>query len=81
VRREERQLIAWYRDTLTQVLTHLQPNNHALAVAIANAPDVIRGYEDIKLRHVAETKEFVAQHLARFTAASKEVVLMTSLTS
>jgi indolepyruvate ferredoxin oxidoreductase len=83
VRREERQLIAWYRDTLTQVLTHLEPGNHALAVVIANAPDTIRGYEEIKLRHVAETKELVAQHLAHFTAApqEKEVVFMTSFSS
>jgi indolepyruvate ferredoxin oxidoreductase len=81
VRREERQLIAWYRGTLMQVLTHLEPGNHALAVVIANAPDVIRGYEDIKLRRVAETKEFVAQHLTHLTAASKEGVLTTSLTS
>jgi indolepyruvate ferredoxin oxidoreductase len=83
VRREERQLIAWYRDTLTQVLAHLEPGNHALAVVIANAPDAIRGYEEIKLRHVAETKEFVAQHVARFTAApqEQEVVFMTSFSS
>jgi indolepyruvate ferredoxin oxidoreductase len=83
VRREERQLIAWYRDTLTQVLAHLEPGNHALAVVIANAPDTIRGYEEIKLRHIAETKELVAQHLARFTAVpqEKEVVFMTSFSS
>jgi indolepyruvate ferredoxin oxidoreductase len=67
VRREERQLITWYRQTIEQVLQHLEDSNHALAVMIANAPDAIRGYEDIKLRRIADTREQVAQHLARFT--------------
>jgi len=71
VRREERQLIAWYRHTVAQVLAHLNDSNHALAVVIANAPDAIRGYEDLKLRRLADTRELVSQHLARFTAATQ----------
>ena len=66
LRREERQLVAWYRDTVTTLLSQLDPGNHALAVVIANAPEAIRGYEDIKLQRVAETRELVAQHLSRF---------------
>ena len=77
VRREERQLISWYRQTVTQVLAHLNDSNHALAVVIANAPDAIRGYEDIKLRRLAETKALVAQHLARFTAATQGEIPVT----
>ena len=77
VRREERQLITWYRQTVTQVLAHLNDSNHALAVVIANAPDAIRGYEDIKLRRLAETKALVAQHLARFTAATQGEIPVT----
>lgn len=70
IRREERQLIAWYRQTIEQILPHLEDSNHPLAVVMANAPDAIRGYEDIKLRRIADTKELVAQHLARFTASA-----------
>ncbi len=66
VRREERRLITWYRDTITALLSQLDPGNHALAVVIANAPEAIRGYEDIKLQRLAETRELVAQHLSRF---------------
>jgi indolepyruvate ferredoxin oxidoreductase len=40
-----------------------------MAVVIANAPDGIRGYEDIKLRRIAETKDLVAQHVQRFTSS------------
>jgi indolepyruvate ferredoxin oxidoreductase len=77
VRREERQLITWYRQTIEQLLPDLADNNHALAVIIANAPDAIRGYEDIKLRRIAETREVVAKHLARFTAPSGFDILTT----
>ena len=66
LRREERRLITWYHETITSLLSRLDPGNHALAVVIANAPEAVRGYEDIKLRRLAETKELVAQHLSRF---------------
>jgi indolepyruvate ferredoxin oxidoreductase len=71
VRREEQQLISWYRQMIEQLLPHLEDSNHALAVVIANAPDGIRGYEDIKLRRIAETKDLVAQHLVRFTTPTR----------
>jgi indolepyruvate ferredoxin oxidoreductase len=77
VRRAERQLITWYRQSITQVLAHLNDSNHALAVVIANAPEAIRGYEDIKLRRLAETKELVAQHLARFATSTRVGELAT----
>jgi indolepyruvate ferredoxin oxidoreductase len=77
VRRAERQLIPWYRQTITQALTHLDDSNHALAVVIANAPDAIRGYENIKLRRLVETQELVAQHLTRFTTSTQRGELAT----
>jgi indolepyruvate ferredoxin oxidoreductase len=77
VRRAERQLIPWYRQTITQVLAHLDDSNHALAVVIANAPEAFRGYEDIKLRRLVETQELVAQHLAHFTASTRHGELTT----
>ncbi len=71
IRRQERQLIPWYRDTIEQVLSRLEANNHDLAVVIAQAPDAIRGYETIKLARMAETKELVAKHLDRFTTSAR----------
>jgi indolepyruvate ferredoxin oxidoreductase len=69
VRRQERALIPWYRDTIDTVLSRLDDQNHALAVVIANAPDAIRGYEEIKLSRIKETQELVAQHIERFGTA------------
>jgi indolepyruvate ferredoxin oxidoreductase len=81
VRREERQLIAWYRETLEQVLIRLNAENHAVALLIANAPDAIRGYEDIKMVRVTETKETVGKHLERLTSAQMSDALSLHPTS
>ena len=70
VRREERQLIPWYREAIEHVLIRLSESNHDAAVAIAAAPDDIRGYEDIKLARVAETQEAVAKQLERYAAGT-----------
>jgi indolepyruvate ferredoxin oxidoreductase len=75
IRRQERQLITWYRQTIEALLPHLDDSNHAVAVVIANAPDGMRGYEDIKLRRIAETKDLVAQHLMRFTSSTRAEAL------
>jgi indolepyruvate ferredoxin oxidoreductase len=60
VRRVERALIAEYRGLIEQALVQLTPDTHDRAVKLAALPDVIRGYEDIKLRNVAKFREQVA---------------------
>ncbi len=71
IRREERALIGWYRETVQGLLPHLTHENHALAVTIADGPDDIRGYEAIKERNIAETKARVAELLASFHAPTE----------
>jgi indolepyruvate ferredoxin oxidoreductase len=53
VRRLERQLAAEYRDSVTGALGRLRPENAGLVARIAELPDMIRGYEQIKLDNVA----------------------------
>ena len=60
VRRVERALIGEYRAVVEQALAKLTPDTHDTAVKLAALPDVIRGYEDIKLRNVAKYREQVA---------------------
>jgi indolepyruvate ferredoxin oxidoreductase len=67
-RRMERGLIGWYRELVEGLLGDLTHENHAVAVAIAEAPDGIRGYEEIKERTLGETRGSVAQLLERFQA-------------
>jgi indolepyruvate ferredoxin oxidoreductase len=70
VRRLERSLPQWYRDVVAELLAGLDRDNHALAVAIASAPDRIRGYEQIKVASASATQELVAARLAEFRGQS-----------
>ena len=53
VRRVERELIVEYEEIVSEALTLLTPDTHDAAVELLELPDLIRGYEDIKLRNVA----------------------------
>jgi indolepyruvate ferredoxin oxidoreductase len=59
VRRVERELIGEYRALVEKSLVGLSPDTHERAVKLANLPDVIRGYEDIKLRNVQKFRDEV----------------------
>jgi indolepyruvate ferredoxin oxidoreductase len=52
VRRVERELIAEYEATIADVLALLTPDTHATALELLELPDLVRGYEEIKLRNV-----------------------------
>jgi len=73
VRRVERALVAEYRDVITQLADGLTIGNHALAVEIAGLPDMVRGYEEIKLGNVAAYRERMAKLLAEFSAVMPSV--------
>jgi indolepyruvate ferredoxin oxidoreductase len=59
VRRTERALIGEYRALVERALAALSPETYDRAVKLAALPDVIRGYEDIKLRNVLKFREQV----------------------
>lgn len=61
VRRTERQLIAEYRDLLTSALEKLTPENHAAVVSMAALPDMVRGYENVKMDTVREYRAKLAE--------------------
>lgn len=52
VRKIERLLIAHYEDMVRGLISTLSADTYHVAVAAAAAPELIRGYEDIKLRNV-----------------------------
>ncbi|MGW4479973.1 indolepyruvate ferredoxin oxidoreductase family protein [Rhodococcus triatomae] len=52
IRKMERELIREYREAVEQLLRALQPQNLATAVQIAELPDLVRGYEQIKVSNV-----------------------------
>ena len=53
VRRVERRLAREFRELAIELASSLTAENHALAVQLAVLPDLVRGYEDIKLANVA----------------------------
>ena len=52
VRRMERRLVAEYEQLVSEALAALTPDTHATAVELCELPDMVRGYEDIKLESV-----------------------------
>jgi indolepyruvate ferredoxin oxidoreductase len=52
VRRVERALPGEYQALVDRALERLTPVTHATVAQIAELPDVVRGYEDVKLRNV-----------------------------
>ena len=59
VRRVERELIAEYRALMETELDSLTPATYERAAKLAQLPDVIRGYEDVKLAGVDRFREQV----------------------
>lgn len=53
IRREERALIRWYREIVSNAMDRLSAANYDDVVRLAQLPDRIRGYEDIKLTSIA----------------------------
>jgi indolepyruvate ferredoxin oxidoreductase len=70
VRRTERALIGEYREVVDALLAGLTPGNHDLAVEVAALPDMVRGYEDIKLATVPAYREKLAELRAEFAASA-----------
>jgi len=67
-RRQERELIEWYRDLIERVLENLTPENLPQAIEIAALPDQIRGYEKIKEQNIAKVKLMASEKLAALKA-------------
>jgi indolepyruvate ferredoxin oxidoreductase len=61
VRRVERQLPGEYLRLVDEVLAPLSPDSLDTALQIASLPDLVRGYEEIKLAGVARFRERAAE--------------------
>lgn len=66
VRRVERALITEYRDVVDRLLGELTAGNHPAAVEIAELPELVRGYEHVKLGNVDRYRLRLAELLSAF---------------
>ena len=66
VRRVERRLVAEYRTQLLRIADTLSTETYETALALAEAPDLVRGYESIKLSNIdhywARVRELAREH-------------------
>ncbi len=63
VRKLERELLKEYVGVLTKLSKGLTSQNHAAAVEIAKLPDIVRGYEDRKVKRAGEYRAKLAEAL------------------
>ncbi|MEL5958969.1 indolepyruvate ferredoxin oxidoreductase family protein [Streptomyces sp. CLV115] len=66
VRKVERRLVQSYMSMIDAVSDGLQETNTDLATRIADAPDIIRGYEEVKLANVERYEQLRDELLAEF---------------
>jgi indolepyruvate ferredoxin oxidoreductase len=70
-RREERELIRWYRGLLHDGLAALSAESLPRVIELAELPNAIRGYEDIKTRSAARARLHATGLLARLQPADE----------
>ena len=63
-RRQERELVSWYRELVDSLLDGLNAQSLATATELAEVPREIRGYEGVKAASVERAKAWVAERLA-----------------
>jgi indolepyruvate ferredoxin oxidoreductase len=61
VRRVERELVQEYRGALTQAMDRLTDANAQTVLDLAELPDLVRGYEQVKLRSVETYRARMAE--------------------
>jgi len=67
IRRMERALPGEYESALDRILEHLDATNLDQAVTVAELPDLVRGFEDLKCRNVAIFRSRLAELTAEST--------------
>ena len=76
VRRVERELIEEYERTVSESLTLLTPETHDAVVELLELPDVVRGYEEIKLRNVTLYRKRTEAALKRLRSGKAAPVVL-----
>jgi indolepyruvate ferredoxin oxidoreductase len=81
VRRTERRLIGQYRETIGRLIRQLTPDNHRAAVLIAGLPDMVRGYEDVKLANVQKYEAALQDEMQKLNESQKSPCIYPSVVS
>ena len=68
MRRTERELVTEFEDVIATVTRALSKQNLDAAIAIAELPDQVRGFEDLKLRRIGEYRQQLHSAIESFAA-------------
>ena len=71
VRRAERELIGEYRALVTRALERLDAGTVELVAEVAGLPDMVRGYEQIKLDNIERMRRRAAELTARLAESAE----------
>lgn len=71
VRKVERALAEDYAERVTHLLATLTEANFSIAVEIAQLPDMVRGYEEVKLRNVKTYRARLRELTERFSRSAE----------
>ena len=71
IRRIERELPGEYVRAVATAIRHLTPDNATELLRLAELPDQVRGYEEIKLANVARYRRALGESVARITGESR----------
>jgi indolepyruvate ferredoxin oxidoreductase len=74
----ERKILADYEARLDEIAEKLAPHNHAAAVALARAPEKIRGFGHVKERHIEKAQAEAAGLLEQFRHAAPEATKLAA---
>jgi indolepyruvate ferredoxin oxidoreductase len=77
VRRVERELIDEYEAMVAEALVLLTPETHDTAVELLELPDLVRGYEEIKLRNVVMYRKRAETIMKRLRAGKPAPEIIT----
>jgi indolepyruvate ferredoxin oxidoreductase len=69
-RRMERKVLADYERLLEEIAATLTPDNHQLAVQLAELPENIRGFGHVKWRNFGATEEVKFRLIEKFRAVT-----------
>jgi indolepyruvate ferredoxin oxidoreductase len=78
IRRLERGLIEEYERVIAELAQAIRPDTHDLGVEIADLPDLVRGYENVKLRTVENYRSELTERMARFRDADDAVTVVAA---
>ncbi len=72
MRRQERQLVDWYIGLVEQCTQGLTEANRATVMELLSLPDEIRGYEEVKSKAIAATKDRAEQLVRKLRASVQD---------